>query len=93
MLNRKGRKTFNYFDRYKKDKNYLILLQEEKELLALALQVAKERQRKGLTQAQLAKKAKMPQSQLARIESGNNNVTVATLSKIANALGKKLQIC
>lgn len=43
----------------------------------------------GLTQRELARRVDVPQSTIARIERGNNT-SVDTLSKIANALGKKL---
>lgn len=56
---------------------------------ALALMEAREAA--GLTQRELAELASVPQSTVARIERGNNT-SFDTLSKIANALGKKLQV-
>lgn len=46
----------------------------------------------GLTQKQLAEKLGTKQSEIARIESGNRNLTINTLQKIALATGTKLQI-
>ena len=39
-----------------------------------------------LTQAQVAKKAKMQQSAIARLESGEFSPTIETVSRVANAL-------
>jgi len=44
------------------------------------------REKKGLTQLDLAKKIKTSQSAIARIESGDQNVTTETISKIGKAL-------
>ena len=49
--------------------------------------IVKARKKAGLTQAQLAAKVKMPQSQISRIESNPDRTTVRTLKKIAKALG------
>jgi len=49
--------------------------------------IVKARKKAGLTQAQLAAKLKMPQSQISRIESNPDRTTVRTLKKIAKALG------
>lgn len=54
-----------------------------------AVVLLKAREDAGLTQRELAKRVDVPQSTIARIERGNNT-SVDTLSKIANALGKKL---
>ena len=65
----------------------------EAESLRLESVVAllKVREDAGLTQRELAKRVDVPQSTIARIERGNNT-SVDTLSKIANALGKKLKV-
>lgn len=41
---------------------------------------------KGMTQAELAAKSRMPQSNLSNIEKGKRDMTVSTLRKIAAAL-------
>ena len=46
----------------------------------------------GLTQKQLAEMVKLPRTTITKLESGHRNVTVQTLVKIANAIGKKLVI-
>ena len=45
-----------------------------------------------LTQAELASKAGLKQSVLARVESGSVMPSLATVSKIATALGRHLKI-
>ncbi len=46
----------------------------------------------GMTQKQLSEKTGINQSNLSRIENGSANPSVATLEKIASALGKKVSI-
>jgi predicted RNase H-like HicB family nuclease/transcriptional regulator with XRE-family HTH domain len=52
---------------------------------AIALRWA--RQEQGLSQAQLAQRAKVSQQQIAKLEDPDENPTVGTLSKAAEALG------
>ncbi|HMO78042.1 MAG TPA: UDP-N-acetylglucosamine 1-carboxyvinyltransferase [Candidatus Paceibacterota bacterium] len=48
------------------------------------------REARGITQTALAKKLKTTQSAVARIESGRQNVSTDTLSKIGQALGQNI---
>ncbi len=57
--------------------------------LELAIQIANEREKAGLSQKELAKKLKTTQSVISRIENGKQNISLDMLQKIANALGKK----
>lgn len=57
--------------------------------LESAVALTNAREDAGLTQRELAGKADVPQSTIARIESGQNT-SISTMSKIASALGKKL---
>lgn len=57
--------------------------------LESAVALMNAREDAGLTQRELAAKADVPQSTIARIESGQNT-SIDTMSKIASALGKKL---
>lgn len=50
------------------------------------------RKQNGLTQARLAKKLKVSQQIISRIESGNENISLLTLKKIVEKLGAKLQV-
>ncbi|AYM03269.1 helix-turn-helix domain-containing protein [Levilactobacillus yiduensis] len=56
-----------------------------------AVALMNERERAGLTQRELAKRANVPQSTVARIERGQNT-SFDTMSKIAFALEKKLKV-
>jgi len=50
------------------------------------------REKKGLTQEQLSKLSGVPRTTIAKIESGNRNVTIEKLMVIAGAMGKSLEI-
>lgn len=56
-----------------------------------AVAVRNEREAYGWTQHELAEKSGLPQSTIARVENGAN-ISMNTISKIANAFGKTLQI-
>lgn len=46
----------------------------------------------NLTQTELAKKAGISQVMIARLESGNSNPTLETMSRVAAALGKEVKL-
>lgn len=54
--------------------------------------IASQRKKKKLTQAQLAKRCGMKQSNISAIENSLSSPTVETLNQIAKALGKTLKI-
>lgn len=74
-----------------KNPKYVNEYNAEMNRLASAVAIRKERESYGWTQEQLAKEAGVPQSTVARIESGANT-SMDTISKIATAFGKSLQI-
>jgi ribosome-binding protein aMBF1 (putative translation factor) len=57
--------------------------------LALAIQIAEEREKAGISQKELAIKLNTSQSVISRIENGKQNISLDMLQKIAEALGKK----
>lgn len=57
--------------------------------LAVALEIAREREKAGLSQRELATKLKTTQSVVSRIESGRQNVSLELLQRIAEAFGKR----
>lgn len=66
---------------------------QEVEKLNIAIQIASLREKKGLTQKQLAEKIGSTQSVISRIENSNfTNFKLLTLTKIARALGGQLKI-
>ncbi len=60
--------------------------------LRLAKQIRELRTGQRLTQHLVAKRANMPQSVIARVESGDRGISVDTLGKIAHTLGKEVQL-
>ena len=66
-------------------------VQEEMNFLESAIAVRTERESYGWTQQNLAEKANLPQSTIARVEKGAN-INMKTISKIANAFGKSVKI-
>ena len=65
---------------------------EESGRIALAQKIRETREKKHLTQKAVAHKALMPQSVIARLESGDHGVSLDTLSRVAHALGKRVEI-
>jgi len=65
---------------------------EETNRIKLARVIREARIGKKLTQAALAKMVNMPQSVIARLESGNHGVSLDTLSKIAHVVGKQVEL-
>jgi DNA-binding XRE family transcriptional regulator len=58
----------------------------------LAESMIEARLAKKLTQEQLAAKAGVSQTVIARLESGTNNPTIATVSRVARVLGKEIKL-
>lgn len=58
--------------------------------LRVAYQLKMLRKKKKLTQRQVAEKAKMPQSVIARLESGTHGVSLDTLYRIADVFDKQV---
>ena len=82
----------NILYKFQKDKEYQRYYKEASDLLDIAISIAEARRKKKITQVQLAKKVGMPQSQIARLESGAHNTTLETLNKVANALDLRVKI-
>ena len=56
------------------------------------MQLRKERERQGLTLAQLSRRTKIDQAALSRLETRSNaNPTLDTVYRIADALGKRIR--
>ena len=55
-------------------------------------QIIRARIAAGLTQKDLAERIGTRQSNVSRIENGNSNPSIATLKRIAEATGTKLQV-
>jgi ribosome-binding protein aMBF1 (putative translation factor) len=77
---------------------YLENIEVKKEFEALelryriAMEIARLRRDKKVTQVELAARLKTTTSVISRIESGNQNVSVDMVEKIAEALGKTVEV-
>ena len=81
----------NYLDEQLKDPELKKEFDNETTKLESAIALSEVRKSEGLSQRELSAISNIPQSTIARIESGSNT-SVDTLTKIANAIGKKLVI-
>ena len=76
-----------------KDPEFKAHYQEEKQALMLAIKISELREKKGLSQQQLAKLMGTSQQAISRIESGEyEGFTLKTLEKIAEATGMRVKI-
>lgn len=76
-----------------KDPEFRAHYQEERQALMLAMKIAKLREKKGLSQQQMAKLMGTSQQAISRIESGDyEGFTLKTLQKIAEATGTRVKI-
>ena len=66
--------------------------EEETQVLSIGVQLAKQRKRKGLTQAELARKIGTSTPQLSRTERRPENVNMRTLIRYAEAVGMNLDV-
>ena len=77
---------------FSKSKEFVRVYDEEMLRLRLAKQIRELRIAGHMTQKVDAQKAGMPQSVIARIESGESGITLDTLGRIAHAFGRKIQL-
>ena len=68
-----------------KNKRFKEMYEEEKELLEISIRIIEARTDQNLSQAELAKRARITQQQLSRIENGMN-FNIKTLLKLCDAL-------
>ncbi len=84
--------TDEVFKKASKSKAFIKAYNEEAMRMGLVMEIKRVRKEKKMTQAMVAKKAKMPQSVIARIESGQHGISLDTLNRIVHALGKRVQL-
>src|SRR3989338_5091453 len=73
-------------------KEFKVSYSAESSRLRLAKQIRELRSLQRLSQKIVAQRAGMPQSVIARVESGSKGVTLDTLERIAYAFGKEVQL-
>ena len=76
----------------KGDKERELSIAVERTKLMVSEQLVEIREKTGLTQAELAKKMKVSQQLISRIESGSDNITLETLVKFLTILGVVMNI-
>jgi transcriptional regulator with XRE-family HTH domain len=76
----------------KKNPKFAETLAEAKQEVPIAVELAKLRERRGLSQTELAKLTGMKQPQIARLESGVHFPAFTTLQKLLGVLGGKLEL-
>ena len=96
-MKKKNKKiTYISFERYLaqeiKNKEFKKAFEKEGRRLEIAYKIFQLRKRKKFSQKELARKLDTTQSVVARIEAGQQNFSIDTLEKIANALDSHLNI-
>ena len=66
-------------------------IKDEAKFIMAKMEIIKVRRSSKLSQSALAKKMNVKREFISRIESGNQNITLATLLKIATATGKEFK--
>ncbi len=82
----------SYLDQQLTDLSVRQAFEEETKVLSIGVQLANQRKRKGLTQAELAKKIGTSTPQLSRTERRPENVNMRTLIRYAEAVGMNLDV-
>ena len=93
--NKKTIKTDSFNEVFKKDfssGSFRKIYNEELAMLQLAEQIRNMRIASNLTQKTVSEKTKMPQSVIARIESGTHSYSLGTLYKIAHVFNKEIKL-
>lgn len=81
-----------YIDKQMKDPAFKKEWDDHELEYQVLLQILHMRSEQHLTQAELAARTGLRQSNISRIEKGESVPTIPTLSRIAKGLGKKLEI-
>lgn len=79
-------------EQIKKSPNFANELEEADAEVRLAIELARVREQRGLTQRQLAVRAGMKQPQVARLEQGGVLPNMSTLLRVLQVLGARLEI-
>lgn len=87
-------RTWQNYKEYVKsiDENNNLLMEEIDELTAIVSAMIEKRNALGISQRELAQLCRLPQSSIARIESGKSTPNLDTLLKIMHPLGLKIKL-
>ena len=87
------KKTYNQYLRAQlKNRAFQKAYERETKKLEIAYKILQARKRARLTQQELEKKIGTTQSVIARIEQGEQNMTIENLERIASALNRNLEV-
>ncbi len=90
------KKVNNDFEQYLQEQlkipEFKRLFDEYGKQLEIAYQILQLRKKKKLSQVQLARKIGTTQSNVARMEAGKQNFSTDTLVRVAQALGRELEV-
>lgn len=90
IINKKTISLTQFSKNFTKEQKQII--KNEVRFYDVVVSLKNTREKLGLTQTELAKKANMPRTTITKVESGNYNPTLQTLMTIASAMNKQLQI-
>ena len=79
-------------ERKKKDEKFAQGYDEGYEQFKIGIILRQARESAGLTQEELAKRVNTKKTAISRIENHAEDIKLSTLERVANALGKRLQI-
>lgn len=82
----------DYLNEKLKDPNFKKIYEKDKIKYDIIAQVIEERTIQKLTQKELAEKINTKQTCISRFENGNSNPSLEFLIKLAESLGKKLEV-
>ena len=92
MSNKKATDFQIYLKQQLKDSDFKELYDTYGKQLEIAYKITELRKKAKITQSELANKIGTTQSNIARMEKGQQNFTVNMLNKVADVFGKNLEI-
>ncbi len=81
-----------YYRKQMENDQLRTLVERELENLRLGVQIARLREQENLSQTKLAALADMSAPKISAMENDPQNLTLATLIRVANALGSRVEI-
>ncbi len=81
-----------YIDQRLADPNFKVAWSESRLEYAVAQQLIRIRRQQGLTQEELARRLHTKQSEISRIEAGEQNISLNKLEHLVAALGAQVSI-
>jgi len=82
----------NFTAKIRQDKEFQRLYDIEKKKLDIAVALARARHKRGMTQSEVARKARISWETISRIENGRLNPSLDVLSRVFAAVGKRLDL-